>query len=332
MQYRFKKAKVFCFYGIIFSFFIVDYLVKQFFIKNPSFKQDFLFLKFDMSLNKGIAFGMPINKGILIFIIIICLLVLVAYIVKLRNKIILQSGLVCIFLGAISNFLDRILYGSVIDYISVPYFSVLNIADIMITVGVFIVLLGVIIKKNEKLIVISAPTGSGKNTVVDLLLEKNNRLEETISCATRKPRENEKNGVHYYFITEKDFKCKIKNKEFIEWANVHKMFYGTLVKEIKRIKNKNKISLLVIDVQGAMNIKKIFPDALLIFIKPNSFSNMEKRIRNRAFISEKEVHLRLETAKKELEFSKKYDYIILNPEGHPEKAVADIERILEGDI
>jgi len=330
MQNRFRQVKVFCVYGIILSFFIADFLLKRFFIKNPSFKRDFLFLEFEMSLNKGIAFGMPINQFVLYFITIFCLIVLSVYIIKLKDKI-LQAGLICIFLGAISNFLDRLVYGAVIDYVSAPYFAILNIADILITAGFFIVLFSLVCsyKKKDKLVVVSAPTGAGKNTVVDLLLEEDSRLEETISCTTRKPRAKEKGGVHYYFIDKKDFKNKIKNKKFIEWANVHGFFYGTLATEIARIRKKEKMAILVIDVQGAMNIKGMFPDALLIFIKPDSFENIEKRIRNRSSISDKEVNIRLGTAKSELEFAKQYDYIIVNPEGHPEKAVEDIERILE---
>ncbi|MFH0854702.1 MAG: guanylate kinase [bacterium] len=185
----------------------------------------------------------------------------------------------------------------------------------------------------NKLIVLSAPTGSGKNTIANMLMEEDKRFEETISCTTRRHREGEKNAVHYYFISEDEFKEKIKNEDFVEWEKVHdKFFYGTLKAEIERIVKKGKIPILVIEVNGGRNIKKIFPDSILVFIKPNSFENIESRIRKRAKISEEEVRARLKTAKNELKMSKYYDCIITNPEGHPEEAVEELKNIIEKHI
>lgn len=181
-----------------------------------------------------------------------------------------------------------------------------------------------------KLIVLSAPTGSGKNTIADMFMAQDKRFMETISCTTRKIREGEIDGAHYYYISEDEFKEKIKNNEFLEWEKVHNQFYyGTLEKEIFRIIEKGKIPFLVIEVNGAMNIKKKFSGAILVFIKPNSLGNMEERIRRRAQISEEEVKTRLKTAKNELKMSKYYDYIITNPEGHPEKGVEELKGIIK---
>lgn len=182
----------------------------------------------------------------------------------------------------------------------------------------------------NKLIVLSSPSGGGKNTIADILMKKNKQIEETISCTTRKKRTGEKNNKHYYFISEENFKNKINRGEFIEWEKVHNLFfYGTLKSEISKIVAKKKTPLLVIDVEGGMNIKKIFPCALLIFIKQNSFKNLESRIKKRDKISEEKVKARIKTAPKELKASKRYDHIVSNPEGHPEKATDAILKILE---
>lgn len=181
-----------------------------------------------------------------------------------------------------------------------------------------------------KLVVLSAPTGGGKNTIADMFMAQDKRFMETISCTTRKIRAGEIDGAHYYYINEDEFKEKIKRGEFIEWEKVHNQFYyGTLEKEIFKIIKKGKIPFLVIEVNGAMNIKKKFPGAILVFIKPNSLKNMGERIRRRAQISEEEVKTRLKTAKNELKMSKYYDYIITNPEGHQEKGVEELKRMIE---
>lgn len=186
-------------------------------------------------------------------------------------------------------------------------------------------------KNQQKIIILSSTTGGGKNTIANMLLQEDKRLEETISCTARKPiRAGEKDGVNYYFIKNNEFEEKIKNKKFIEWEKVHGLFYyGTLKDEIPRIIKKNKIPLLIIDVKGAMNIKKIFPKTLLIFIKPNSLQNIIDRIKKRAAISEQEIKVRLESAKKELRMAKYYDHIITNPEGHPEKASKKALKIID---
>lgn len=184
-------------------------------------------------------------------------------------------------------------------------------------------------QKKQKIIILSAPAGCGKNTIADMLLKKDKRLEETISCTTRPIRAGEKNGINYYFINTNEFEEKINNKKFIEWEKVHGLFYyGTLKDEITRIVKKGKIPLLIIDVKGAMNIKKIFSQTLLMFIKPNSMQNIESRIRVRAKISEEEIKTRLKTAKAEIKMAKYYDHIIKNPEGHSEKAAVKALKII----
>ncbi len=164
----------------------------------------------------------------------------------------------------------------------------------------------------KKVIVISGPSGVGKTTIYKKLLEEfKDKIEFSISATTRKPRENEKDGVDYYFITKEEFEKKIANNEFIEWANVYGNYYGTLKSEIDRIL-KNKHCLLDIDVQGGLNVKKIFDNSYLIFIKPPSIETLKERLINRHLDNQKEIEKRLAFAEEEISKSVFYDFVIIN--------------------
>lgn len=167
---------------------------------------------------------------------------------------------------------------------------------------------------SNKLIIVSAPSGAGKTTLVKHLLSSTDDLEFSISCATRSPRENEKHGKDYYFISIEDFKQKIANDEFAEWEEVYaNNFYGTLKSEIDRIWSKGKSVIFDIDVVGGINLKKIYPEnSLSIFIMPPSIEELEKRLRNRQTESEEKVKMRIEKAEKELMMAKNFDVILLN--------------------
>ncbi|TNF44717.1 MAG: guanylate kinase, partial [Bacteroidetes bacterium] len=119
-----------------------------------------------------------------------------------------------------------------------------------------------------KLIIFSAPSGAGKTTIVRHLLEKNLNLEFSVSATSRAPRPNETNGKDYYFLTEKEFKLKIENNEFLEWEEVYNgIFYGSLKSEVERIRNLGKNVIFDVDVVGGLNIKKFYGDeALAIFV------------------------------------------------------------------
>ena len=170
-------------------------------------------------------------------------------------------------------------------------------------------------KKEGKLIVFSAPSGSGKTTIVHYLLEQPElNLDFSISATSRAKRGKEIHGKDYYFISLQQFQEHIKNNNFIEWEEVYKdNFYGTLKNEIKRIWNEGKHVIFDIDVEGGLNIKKQFPEqTLAIFVQPPSIEEMERRLRNRQTDSEEKIKERVLKAEKELKYANDFDVILLN--------------------
>lgn len=169
-------------------------------------------------------------------------------------------------------------------------------------------------KKPGKLIIVSAPSGAGKTTLVHHLLREIPELEFSVSCATRKPRENETDGKDYYFISTNAFREKINNGEFAEWEEVYEdNFYGTLKAEIQRILNKGRSVIFDIDVKGGMNLKKIYPeDSLSIFILPPTEEELERRLRNRKTETEDQLRTRIGKAKREMELADYFDRILVN--------------------
>lgn len=168
--------------------------------------------------------------------------------------------------------------------------------------------------KKSKLIIVSAPSGAGKTTLVKHLLDSMEEIEFSISCATRNPRENENHGKDYYFIKPEEFKNKIDNQEFAEWEEVYSdNFYGTLKSEIHRIWEKGKSVIFDIDVIGGINLKKLYPEnSLSIFIMPPSVAELEKRLRGRETESEEKIQMRINKAESELELAKEFDIILVN--------------------
>tara|TARA_B100001769_G_C21926329_1_gene499343 strand:- start:144 stop:707 length:564 start_codon:yes stop_codon:yes gene_type:complete len=166
----------------------------------------------------------------------------------------------------------------------------------------------------EKLIVISAPSGAGKSTIVNYLLKNINSLSFSISACSRPKRKGEIEGEDYYFISLGQFKNKIRNNEFLEWEEVYpNHFYGTLMTEIKKIWGEKKTVIFDIDVVGGLNIKnKFLKDCLSIFIMPPSLSALEKRLKLRGTESNEKLSMRLEKAKKEIKKSEMFDQIIVN--------------------
>ena len=165
-----------------------------------------------------------------------------------------------------------------------------------------------------KLLIFSAPSGSGKTTIVKHLLKKDYQLDFSISATSRTPRGNEKHGKDYYFLTQEDFRDKIKNNEFLEWEEVYEgCFYGTLKSEVERIRETGKNVVFDVDVIGGLNIKKFYGDqALSIFIQPPSIDELENRLRGRSTDSEQVIAQRITKANYELSFAEKFDKIIIN--------------------
>lgn len=168
--------------------------------------------------------------------------------------------------------------------------------------------------KHSKSILITAPSGAGKTTLVKKLLAEFDIFDFSISCATRPKRENEVDGKDYYFISEEEFKQRVKNNEFIEWEEVYAgSYYGTLKSEIERIQAKNKIPLFDIDIMGAMSIKKILcMDVLSIFIAPPNLDVLEARLRSRHTETEEKIITRLNKANSEMKFSNFFDRKVVN--------------------
>lgn len=166
-----------------------------------------------------------------------------------------------------------------------------------------------------KLFVFSAPSGSGKTTIVRHLLNQERfNLEFSISATSRAPRGQEVDGKDYYFISLKEFKQKIKNDEFLEWEEVYRdNFYGTLKTEVERIWAKGKHVIFDIDVVGGLRIKKKFPEqTLAVFIKPPSVDELKKRLKKRSTESEDKINMRIAKASVELATAPQFDVTIKN--------------------
>ena len=163
-----------------------------------------------------------------------------------------------------------------------------------------------------RLIVLSGPSGCGKNTVFEGLKAINPDIAHTVSVTTRAPRENEVHGVDYYYVSKEEFLRRIEADEFVEYVNYGENFYGTLKSVIERLISDGKIVIMVIEVRGAVNIKKAFPGALSIFLLPPSMEVLSERLRGRGTNSEEDVQLRLDIAKDEIGYKDLYDYNVIN--------------------
>jgi len=184
---------------------------------------------------------------------------------------------------------------------------------------------------SPRLFIVSAPSGSGKTTLCNMLLQKyGNEIYFSVSCTTREKRQGEREGVDYFFLDEGSFKKMIENNEFAEWANVYGFYYGTPKPRIDEALNQGKNVLLDIDVQGAAKIKKVYPDAVSIFIMPPSIEELRRRLTKRATDPDEIIEHRLTIAKKEMAGADKYDYVIVNDE--LDKAFARLEKIYRGTL
>ena len=184
-------------------------------------------------------------------------------------------------------------------------------------------------KANNKLVIITAPSGAGKTSVTRHLLKAfPDQLAFSVSCATRSPRNNEKDGVDYYFISVDAFKNKIQQDEFAEWEMVYEgKYYGTLKSELQRIWQIHKAPLLDMDVQGGINIQKKYPgNTLSLFIEPPSLDELRRRLEARGTETPESLQARIKKASLELSIKNKFDRIIINDK--LERACKEAETIV----
>ena len=184
-----------------------------------------------------------------------------------------------------------------------------------------------------KLFVFSAPSGSGKTTIVRHLLQQEKlNLAFSISATSRAPRGEEKDGIDYYFISLKEFKSKIKNEEFLEWEEVYRdNFYGTLKTEVERIWSQKKHVIFDIDVAGGLRIKKKFPNqTLAVFVKPPRVDELKIRLNKRKTESEEKINMRIAKASVELATAPQFDKIIKNYD--LQTALTEAEELVENFI
>lgn len=184
------------------------------------------------------------------------------------------------------------------------------------------------IRMKGKLIIFSAPSGSGKTTIVKYLLKQGLNLYFSVSATNRQPRPGEINGKDYYFFTTDEFLKKIENNEFLEWEEVYEgIYYGTLVNEVEQKRKSGKNIIFDVDVVGGLNIKKIYGDeALAVFVKPPSLKELKKRLTIRSTETKDKIEMRIQKAKKELLYSKHFDVVIINDDLR--KALAEASGIV----
>ncbi len=183
---------------------------------------------------------------------------------------------------------------------------------------------------NKKLFVISGSSGVGKGTVLKGFLERNPEFMLSISCTTRSPRPGEIDGVNYFFISKEEFQDCINNNKFLEWAEFAGNYYGTKKKYINQCLADGKDIILEIETNGAMQVKKQMPEAVLIFICPPSYETLENRLRGRHTEDEATIQKRLEEVKKELKAAENFDYKIVNDD--LETAITTLENVIKGEM
>jgi guanylate kinase len=180
------------------------------------------------------------------------------------------------------------------------------------------------------LFVVSGPSGAGKDTLVDLLRERV-PLRYSISATTREPRPGEIEGEHYFFVTRKEFERRQNAGELLEWREYNGNLYGTPRDYVERSIAEGYDVIMKPEVNGARAIKSAYPDAVMIFLVPERFSILRERLLARRTETNEEIARRLEIAAQEMKFIRSFDYIVVNEQGRPEDAVADLQAILQAE-
>lgn len=184
--------------------------------------------------------------------------------------------------------------------------------------------------KKGKLFVFSAPSGTGKTTIIKNVLKEFPNLSFSISATTRNRRPSEINGVDYFFLSKEEFKEKVGRNEFLEWGKFFGYYYGTIKELVFEKINKGTSILLEVDVKGALNIKDVYKDSVLIFISPPSIDELKKRLLNRKTESDEDFNKRILRAEMELEYREKFDYNVFNY--NLEEAQKKVNEIINSEL
>ena len=177
-----------------------------------------------------------------------------------------------------------------------------------------------------KLLVVSGPSGVGKGTIVKTIIKRRADVVESVSCTTRAPREGEVHGREYFFLTKEEFLRRVQENDFLEYDEHFGNYYGTPKSFVAEML-KSKSVILEIDVVGALNAKKAFPGSVLVMIVPPSVDELERRLKGRSTETDEEIEKRLSRLEYELSQKDKYDFVVIND--NLEKAIADVENILD---
>jgi len=178
-------------------------------------------------------------------------------------------------------------------------------------------------------VILSSPSGGGKTTIAKALLARRQDIGYSVSCTTRAPRAGEANGKDYYFLTEQEFIARRANGDFAESAQVHGLWYGTLRSEVEKVLGSGKHVILDIDVQGAAQFRRAFPQAVLVFVLPPSGESLLERLRERGTENAAQLTRRLQSAIAELKAVPEYQYVVINDE--LERAVQRVAGIIDAE-
>ncbi len=184
-------------------------------------------------------------------------------------------------------------------------------------------------KGRGNIFVVSSPSGGGKSSIIARVLKKVPGLSLGTSHTSRPPREGERDGVHYHFVAREEFLRLRRQGEFVEWVRLHGCYYGTSRGELRRLTAQGRDILLDIDVRGAANVLKAFPQAVTVFVLPPSMEVLEERLRHRGSENEEQIRLRLRAARREMRAAGRYRYIIVNES--LARAVSDLESVIRAE-
>ena len=184
--------------------------------------------------------------------------------------------------------------------------------------------------KKGLMIVVSGPAGSGKGTVNALLLQSDEYVY-SVSATTRAPRPGEVDGKNYYYVSKEEFERRISEGEMLEYTQYCRNYYGTPLREALEVMDSGKNLILEIEVEGALNVKRLYPEAVLIMLLPPSFKVQEARLRGRGTEDEETIQARLQRTREELAYLEHYDYVVCNREGGAEACAQEIRDIVHAE-